>query len=271
MPIRSLVVDDEPLARRRVLRLLREEPDAEVVGSAATGDEAVEAVRTLSPDLLLLDVQMPGRDGFGVLESLGADDLPHVVFVTAYDHYALRAFEVHALDYLLKPFDAARFHQAFGRAREQIRRRETREHRRRLIGLLGELAGRGDAAGAPEAGAAPPDAPQPVERLLVRAEGRILFLRTEEIDWVGAQGNYAELHVGAATYLIRETMGELEARLDPRRFLRVHRSTIVNLDRVRELRPWFGGDYRVALLDGTELHLSRIYRSRAAERLGMPL
>ncbi|HEU0079894.1 MAG TPA: LytTR family DNA-binding domain-containing protein, partial [Longimicrobiaceae bacterium] len=249
-------------------RLLREEPDAEVVGSAGTGDEAVDAVRTLSPDLLLLDVQMPGRDGFGVLDALGADRMPYVVFVTAYDRYALRAFEVHALDYLLKPFDAGRFHRAFARARAQIRRRETREHRRRLIGLLGDLALRGDAADEPAAAA---EAPPAVERLLVRAEGRILFLRTDEIDWVGAQGNYAELHVGAEAYLIRETMGELEARLDPRRFLRVHRSTIVNLDRVRELRPWFGGDYRVSLLDGTELHLSRLYRSRAAERLGMPL
>ncbi len=270
MAIRSLVVDDEPLARRRVLRLLREEPDAEVVGSAATGDEAVEAVRAHAPDLLLLDVQMPGRDGFGVLESLAGGEMPYVVFVTAYDQYALRAFEVHALDYLLKPFDAARFHQAFARARAQIRRRETREHRSRLIGLLGDLAaGRGEAEGA--SGPAAAEAPQAAERLLVRADGRILFLRTEEIDWVGAQGNYAELHVGAEAYLVRETMGELEARLDPRRFLRVHRSTIVNLDRVRELRPWFGGDYRVVLLDGTELHLSRVYRGRAAERLGMPL
>ena len=269
MAIRSLVVDDEPLARRRVLRLLREEPDAEVVGSAATGDEAVEAVRALAPDLLLLDVQMPGRDGFGVLDALGADAMPYVVFVTAYDRYALRAFEVHALDYLLKPFDPVRFHRAFGRAREQIRRRETHEHRRRLIGLLGDLAGRGAAGGEGEPAAA--EAPPPVERLLVRAEGRILFLRVDEIDWVGAQGNYAELHVGAGSYLVRETMAELEARLDPRRFLRVHRSTIVNLDRVRELRPWFGGDYRVSMLDGTELHLSRLYRSRAAERLGMAL
>jgi two-component system LytT family response regulator len=263
MAIRSLVVDDEPLARRRVLRLLRGEPDAEVVGSAATGDEAVEAVRTLAPDLLLLDVQMPGRDGFGVLDALGADAVPYVVFVTAYDRYAMRAFEVHALDYLLKPFDPGRFHRAFGRAREQVRRRDTREHRRRLIGLLGDLAARGPAASA--------EAPPSVERLLVRAEGRILFLRAGEIDWVGARGNYAELHVGAEAYLVRETMAELEARLDPRRFLRVHRSTIVNLDRVRELRPWFGGDYRVSLLDGTELHLSRLYRVRAAERLGMPL
>ncbi|MET0398371.1 MAG: LytTR family DNA-binding domain-containing protein [Longimicrobiaceae bacterium] len=267
MAIRSLVVDDEPLARRRVLRLLRGEPDAEVVGSAASGDEAVEAVHALAPDLLLLDVQMPGLDGFGVLDALGPEAMPYVVFVTAYDRYALRAFEVHALDYLLKPFDPGRFHRAFGRARERIRRRETREHRRRLIGLLGDLAARG--AGGDEPAAA--DAPPPVERLLVRAEGRILFLRVGEIDWVGARGNYAELHVGPEAYLVRETMAELEARLDPRRFLRVHRSTIVNLDRVRELRPWFGGDYRVSLLDGTELHLSRLYRGRAAERLGMAL
>lgn len=267
MAIRSLVVDDEPLARRRVLRLLRGEPDAEVVGSAATGDEAVEAVRTLAPDLLLLDVQMPGRDGFGVLDALGADAVPYVVFVTAYDRYALRAFEVHALDYLLKPFDPGRFHRAFGRAREQIRRRDTREHRRRLIGLLGGLAARGASGNEPAAAVEAP----PVERLLVRAEGRILFLRVAEIDWVGARGNYAELHVGAEAYRVRETMADLEARLDPRRFLRVHRSTIVNLDRVRELRPWFGGDYRVSLLDGTELHLSRLYRGRAAERLGMAL
>ncbi|HEX2187390.1 MAG TPA: LytTR family DNA-binding domain-containing protein [Longimicrobiaceae bacterium] len=265
MPIRSLVVDDEPLARRRVLRLLKAEPEAEVAGSAASGDEAVEAIRSLSPDLVFLDVQMPGTDGFGVLEALGPGEMPYVVFVTAYDQYALRAFEVHALDYLLKPFDAPRFHRAFGRARAQIRRRETREHRTRLISLLGDLAA-GREAPDPAPGAA-----QPMDRLLVRSDGRILFLRAEEIDWIGAQGNYAELHVGADAYLIRETMGELEARLDPGRFLRVHRSTIVNLDRVRELRPWFGGDYRVMLHDGTELHLSRVYRARAAERLGTPL
>jgi two-component system LytT family response regulator len=266
MPIRSLVVDDEPLARRRVLRLLEAEPEAEVVGGAADGGEAVEMIRAHTPELVFLDVQMPGMDGFGVVEALEPDERPFVVFVTAYDQYALRAFEVHALDYLLKPFDAERFHRAFERARAQIRRRQVREHRQKVLALLADMAAGGSrpaAKGAAEEG--------PVERLLVRADGRVLFLRAEEVDWIGAQGNYAELHVGPRSYLIRETLGALEARLDPRRFLRVHRSAIVNLDRVRELHPWFGGDYLISLHDGTELHLSRSYRARVAARLGTPL
>jgi two-component system, LytTR family, response regulator len=262
-PIRVLVVDDEPLARRRVLRLLEQEEGVEVVGECANGRDAADALVRDDPDLVFLDVQMPELDGFGVLEEVGPERMPLVVFVTAYDQYALQAFEVHALDYLLKPFDEQRFHQAFRRARVQLERRESTTQRRSLLSLLEQLGTEQRQLERLLTGAEG----RYLERLMVKVGGRVIFLRAGEIDWVEAEGNYVRLHAGKQGYLVRETMSALEQRLDPRQFVRVHRSTIVNLDQVRELRPWFAGDYLIVLKDATELRLSRGYRAKLEERL----
>jgi len=250
--LRVLIVDDEPLARERIRALLRSEDGVTVVGEAGHGAEAALLVEEQRPDLVFLDVQMPEVDGFGFLELLGPDRVPAVVFVTAFDQYALRAFEVHALDYLLKPFDRERFQQALGRARDAIAGRETREVNRRIGAMLSELAPERRWAG----------------RLLVKTNGKTLLLRTEEVDWIEAAANYVKLHRGREVHLLRETMSALEGRLDPSRFVRIHRSTIVNLDRVAHLEPWFHGDYVVKLADGTSLTLSRTYREKVEERLG---
>ncbi len=255
MKIRALIVDDEPLARARLRALLADEPDVEVVGECGDGLEAVAAVQDLTPDLLFLDVQMPTLDGFGVLEALEAGPMPAIIFVTAYDRYALRAFEVHALDYLLKPFDRDRFHKALERARAALDRPGKAEADQRLLGLLQDQK----------------KAPRPLERLLIKTAGRVFFLRTEEIDWIEAAGNYVRLHVGAEAHLLRETMNGLEARLEPARFLRIHRSTIVNVDRIQELQAWFHGDYLVILRGGTQLTLSRGYRHKVQEHFGTAL
>ena len=261
--LRVVVVDDEPLARRRVLRLLEEqEAPVEVVAVCGTGAQAVEAIRETRPDLVFLDVQMPEMDGFGVLEELG-EEIPSVIFVTAYDQYALRAFEVHALDYLLKPFDAERFQKAFERGRSQLQRR-TAGQPQRIVALLEQLSRERKTLEEKIAVARP----QYMEWVMVKARGKIEFLRTADIDWIEAEGNYVRLHSGKNGWLIREKISTLEERLDPDRFLRVHRSTIVNLDRIGELRPLPSGDYVVLLRDGTQLKLSRGYRQKLAERIG---
>ena len=247
--IRALVVDDEPLARQNILLLLRGDAEVEVVGQAASGPEAVELIARLAPDLVFLDIQMPEMDGFEVLESLDPARAPVVVFVTAFDRYALKAFEVHALDYLLKPFDDARFEKALAQAKRQIEGREARELSRRILALLEARGGAGAAQ--------PQPPPQHLTRLLVKTAGRVFFLKADEIDWIGAEDYYVKLHVGRKSHLLRETMNELEAKLDPQKFFRVHRSAIVNLDRVRELQQLFNGEYAVVLHDGTELKLSR--------------
>ncbi|HEX8690799.1 MAG TPA: LytTR family DNA-binding domain-containing protein [Longimicrobium sp.] len=264
MSLRVVVVDDEPLARRRVLRLLKEQDDeVEVVAVCATGMQAVEAIRETRPDLVFLDVQMPEMDGFEVLERLGGE-LPPVIFVTAYDQYALRAFEVHALDYLLKPFDAERFRRAFERGRSQLERRASGQGQR-VVALLEQLSRERRSL---EEKLAAPKA-QHMEWVMVKARGKIEFLRTSEVDWIEAEGNYVRLHAaGRRGFLIREKISTLEERLDPDRFMRVHRSTIVNLDRVTELRPLPSGDCIILLKDGTELKLSRGYRQKLAERVG---
>jgi two-component system LytT family response regulator len=256
--VRALIVDDEPLARQRLRTLLKGESDIEVVGECSNGHEAVAAVLELHPDLLFLDVQMPVLDGFGVLEALGTEQLPAVIFVTAYDTYAIRAFEVNALDYLLKPFDRDRFRKALQRARDMISKEPPSYTGEQLGALLVEShPERGTAAGRP-----------PIDRLVIKSSGRVFFLRTEEIDWIEAAGNYLRLHVGNEMHLLRDTMNNLEARLRPDKFLRIHRSTMVNLERVKELQPWFHGDYKVILLDGTELTLSRSYRPKLKNLLG---
>jgi two-component system LytT family response regulator len=249
--IRALIVEDEPLARERVRALLAAEPDVEIVGEARDGLEAVEAIRREAPDLVFLDVQMPELDGFGVIERLGALNMPVVVFMTAYDQYALRAFEVNALDYLLKPFDRERFQRAVERARGHLDPQGAGALSQRLLGLLQNLKG----------------SPRYLERLVVRSSGRIFFLKAEEIDCVEACGNYVRLCVGDDEHLLRETMTSLEAKLDPSRFLRIHRSTIVNVERIKELQPSFHGDYVVMLLSGKRLTLSRGYRDRLQEIL----
>jgi two-component system LytT family response regulator len=247
MTLRVLIVDDEEVARQRVRRLLAREQDVEIVGEASDGIQAVESIRALSPDLVFLDVQMPEVDGFEVLERLRPDPVPEVVFVTAYDDYAVRAFEVHAVDYLRKPFDATRFREAFARARRRLASAEAEARARKLDALLAQIQAQ---------------PPRSRERLMVRADGRLYFVRVDDIDWVEAAGNYVKLHVGRETHLMRETMAGIEALLDPSRFLRIHRSAIVNLDRVREMQPWFSGEYTVILRDGTQLRLSRVYRDR---------
>jgi two-component system LytT family response regulator len=244
--IRALIVDDEPLARDRIRSLLEKEEGVTIVGECANGKEAVEKIDGESPDLVFLDVQMPDLDGFGVLENVERDRLPMVVFVTAFDEYAVKAFEVHALDYVLKPFDRDRFAKAMDRVRTEIVRRETdgREVDRRLLALLEEIE----------------DRRLKLDRIVVKSGGRVFFLRADEIDWIEAAGNYVELHVGKDSHLLRETMNRLESRLDADRFLRIHRRIIVNLERIKQLEGVSHGEYVVVLKDGIRLGSSRGYR-----------
>lgn len=257
--IRTLLVDDEPLARRNLRVLLKDDAEVEVVGEARNGAEALTAIREHSPDLIFLDIQMPEMDGFGVLENIDAEQMPVIVFVTAFDRYALRAFEFHALDYLLKPFDDARFEKALRQAKQQVEQRDIKDLSHRLIALLSSR----DAQVATE---------QPVKagyltRLLIKSSGRVSFLKTEDVDWIGAEDYYVKLHVGRKHHLLRETMNEMEAKLDPSKFVRVHRSSIVNIERIRELQQHFNGEYVVVLQDGTELKLSRSRREQLQNML----
>lgn len=229
-PIGAVVVDDEPLARANIVSLLGTDPEISLLAECSAGADAVKVVRELRPSLLFLDVQMPGLDGFGVLESLGADVPPAVVFVTAFDQYALKAFEAEALDYLLKPYDNARFFRALSRAKASLTQRPV-ENRR-------------------------------LERIMVRSAGRISFLTIEEIDWVEAADYYSCLHAGPRTHLLRRSMAELERDLEAERFCRIHRSTIVNLSRVRDLCLDSSGEYEVVLRDETRLKVSRGYREK---------
>ena len=261
-PLRVVVVDDEPLARQRVLDLLAREPDVEVVGTAGTGRQAVAAITErggAAVDLVFLDVQMPGLSGLDVVREVGPEAMPAVVFVTAYDQHALAAFDVAAVDYLLKPFDDDRFRQALGRARRAVRLREVEALRGRLAALLGAAPPADPGAGRPEF----------LERIAVEARGHVRLVPVEAVDYVGADGPYAVLHVGPDTYAVRERMRALEDRLDPAHFFRIHRSTIVQIDRVEALLTAPGGDYAVRLTDGTRLGVSRSRRDAFAERLGI--
>lgn len=250
--IRTLIVDDERLARQRIRRMLAGEQDIEIMGECAAGPEAVEFLNTHEVDLLFLDVQMPKMDGFAVLAALPPERLPVVIFVTAYDEYALKAFEVRAFDYLLKPFDNPRFAKTLERARAQVGLERNGRRKEDLSSLLGELR---------------TQRTQPV-RFPIKTSSRVFFVRMEDIDWVEAADNYVCLHVGVDTHLLRETMNSIEGRLDSAHFCRIHRSSIVNVDRIKELRPWFHGEYVVVLADGTELTLSRSYRDRLLGTLG---
>jgi two-component system LytT family response regulator len=253
--IRTLIVDDEPPARELISTLLQNESDIEVIGESGNGSDAVVAIRQDTPDLVFLDVQMPGLDGFGVLATLDTGRLPLVVFVTAYDKYAVRAFEAHALDYLLKPFEYDRVHEAVQRARAHLQKNSPGVNRDRLQGFLEDLCAKS----------------QSWERLVIREVGRVVFVKPDEIDWIEAEGNYLRLHVGKESFLLRETMGAAQTRLAARKFLRLSRSTLVNLERVKEWQPLFHGDSAVILRDGTRLTLSRVYREqfdRLLARLG---
>jgi two-component system LytT family response regulator len=254
--IRTLVVDDEPMARERILGLLSQESDVEVVGQCSDGRQAISAIQQLSPELVFLDVQMPALDGFGVIRHVGAERMPMVVFVTAYDEYALQAFEVHALDYLLKPFGRDRLQQCLDHARHQRDRHRAGELGKSLLALVQDFK---------------PDQQKKQDRLVVKSAGRVFFVRTEDIDWIEAAGNYVRLHMKEQSHLFRETMNQMEARLDPQRFFRIHRSRIVNTERIKELQPWFNGEYVVVLHNGAQLRLSRSYREKLEERLGKSL
>ena len=253
--VRVLIVDDEPVARRRLRRLLRLASDVAVVGECGDGVTALEMIRELSPDVVLLDVQMPELDGFGLLQAMSPEEIPVIIFVTAYDRYALRAFEVHALDYVLKPVEAERLTTAVARARARLEERKGTRLDERILSLLETLA---------------PDRKH-LTRIPVRTEGRVHVLDLADVDWIGAADNYVTLHAGPREYLIRDTMGRLERELDPDRFVRVHRSSIVQIDRVRELLPDFHGDFTLVLKTGTTLTLSRGYRAKLEAVLGREL
>jgi two-component system LytT family response regulator len=250
--IRTLIVDDEPPARELISTLLRAESDIEVVGECGNGSDAVVAIREDKPDLVFLDVQMPGLDGFEVLASVDNRRLPLVVFVSAYDKYAVRAFEAHALDYLLKPFEYNRLHESVQRARTCLQENLPEAYQDRLQGLLEDIYTKS----------------RPWDRLIIREVGRVVFVKPDEIDWIEAEGNYLRLHVGRECYLLRETMGVAETRLASRKFLRLSRSTLVNLERVKEWQPLFHGDSAVILQDGTRLTLSRVYREKFDSLVG---
>jgi two-component system LytT family response regulator len=244
--LKVLIVDDERPARQKMRRLVSADPDVRAVFEAADGVRALEQIRNESPDVVLLDIQMPGVDGFGVLDALGAGERPHVVFVTAYDEYALRAFDVHAVDYVLKPFDAERFTRAFARAKLAAGRERDAEERQRLERVLSDVRQR----------------PGGLDRLLVESGDRIVLLPLDGVERLEAARNYVTVYAGAARHRLRTTLDQLEARLDPQMFVRIHRSTIVRTDRVTELRPWSHGDYVVVLQSGARVRLSRRYRNR---------
>ena len=249
MTVRTLIVDDEPPARRKIRTLLRGDTRFEVVGEAADGLEAIESIEAKRPDLVFLDIQMPGLTGFEVLEALEAER-PQVIFTTAYDQYAVKAFEIRALDYLLKPFDPERFQAALERALEDRRRRHAVEAR--VDGLVADWRAQSGA----------------VQRLLVRDRGRLRVVRVEDIEWIESEEKYVRLHLGKDSLLHRETMVNLERRLDPQRFVRIHRRQIVNLNFVKEIAPWTHGDHVLILLDGRQLPLGRSYRIRFLELFG---
>lgn len=267
-PLRIVVADDEPHARDRLRRLLSRMDGVQVVGLAETGRDAARIIEAEAPDLVMLDVQMPGLDGFGVIAAVGAERMPLTIFVTAYDEYAVRAFEQHALDYIVKPFDDDRVLDAIGRARERLHveaMREMAERFRTLLRFDGRTGGK--SAGT----AAPGSAPDYLDRIAVRADGRTLLVPVSTVDWIEAAGKSVKLHVGAESHVTRAALHELEDRLDPRRFVRIHKSTIVRVDRIRELLDYLRGDYLVVLYDGTRLKMSRSRRSELEARLGQSL
>lgn len=269
--IRTLIVDDEAGARRTIRRLLEHDPDIELVGEAS-GPESVDRIRQARPDLVLMDIHMPGMDGFDILQALEPDELPLVVFVTAHDEHALRAFELRALDYLVKPYADSRLLEAVGRAKDRIRSRETEAAQRRLLQLLRSRLSAAEtppAAGGPAEGVRTGARAGRAAAVAVRDGSRIVVLRPEEVVWIEAAGSYCRIHLESGSELIRTSLGTLEDQLDPERFFRIHRSAIVALDRVQEVRHESHGDYMVVLRDGTELKLTRSRKEEFELRVGL--
>ncbi|PTY00072.1 LytTR family DNA-binding domain-containing protein [Opitutus sp. ER46] len=261
-PVRAVIIDDEPMARRGVHLLLERDAGVEIVGEAADGVAGLELLQRVQPELAFVDVQMPAGNGFDMLRRLAPEGLPVVVFITAYDEYALQAFDVQAVDYLLKPYDDERFARALERAKEAVRRRRQDDWSEGLAELRQLLQHVRE--GKPGGTEAP-------ERILVKTSGEIVLLKPDEVDWIEAEGDYVKFHVGGHAHMMRETMARLEARLNPKHFVRIHRSTIVNIERIRKLSPSFAGDYVVILQDGTRLRLSRGFHERLASLLHQAL
>jgi len=253
--ITALVVDDEALARKFIRRMLKEDHDVEIVGECNDGKSAVALIQKHKPDVVFLDVQMPAMDGFAVLDAIGVEQLPEVIFTTAYEKYAIRAFELHALDYLLKPFDQTRFRDAMRHAKERLNQRQQEDGRLQISALLENVKSQ----------------PKYLERLIIKAEGRISFLDAREINWIEADDKYVHLHTAKASRMVRQTLSAMETQLDPKKFQRIHRSAIVNVEQIKELEPTFNGEHVVHLEDGTKLTLSRTYREKLFELLGKPL
>jgi two-component system, LytTR family, response regulator len=258
--VKVLIADDEPLARRRSARLLRERDDVEIVAQCSGGADAVESIREHEPDLLLLDIQMPDIDGFGVVSEIGTDKMPQVVFVTAYDQHAIRAFDINAVDYIVKPYTSERFHEAVNRAMTRIAARAdstdlANVEEARLLSIL-ERVTANDVAGS--------------DRIIVRDRDRTRLIRARDVDWVESEANYVRLHIGAASYLIRGNLGKLEEKLAGFGFVRVHRRFLVNVERVTEVQPWFGGDAILVLANNTKVRLSRTFKEPFERRFLSP-
>jgi two-component system LytT family response regulator len=252
MSIRAFVVDDEPLARRTIRRFVAKNTGVEIIGECGDGESAVRAIQDSKPDLVFLDIQMPEMDGFQVLSKIGADQMPVTIFVTAHDRFALRAFDANAIDYLLKPIGKERFERALERAKQRIAAKAHGDEVQRILSAVGQRAA----------------ANKYPNRLAVPKNGRIMFVATHDIDWIEAEGNYVRLHVGSREHELRETLAELGEKLNPAEFLRIHRSTIVNIERIEEIQPWFHGHHRVLLKNGKELRMSR-YQHEIAKKLGL--
>ena len=263
--VRALVVDDEAVARRRVVRMAGERGDIEIVGEAGGGQDALQAIERLRPQLVFLDVQMPDMDGFEVLKNV--PNLPAVIFVTAYDQYALRAFDACAVDYLLKPYEADRFNQAVDRAVRWIAT-DSHEGDERLRALLRDvLQGAGVLGSGSNTVSEVSGAGGRLDRFLVKRGGKSTLVRADEVDWIESDGNYVSLHVGPQSHLVRSTLVACADRLDPQKFVRIHRRYIVNIDRVKEIQPWFGGDSILVLSNGHKLRLSRNFREHFHSRV----
>ncbi len=254
MKYRCLIIDDESLARQRLGSLLRNHPQIEVAGECSDGKAAVESIELLKPDFVFLDVQMPELDGFGVVETVGAPDMPLVVFVTAHDQFALKAFEVNAIDYLLKPFDRQRFDLALSRVIEKLQHRDPKALEERMKSLLSQLESR----------------ERPIDRLVIKKDGKVRFVRFEEIDWCEADDNYVVIHSGSEAHMVRDTLQALENKLPRSQFLRVSRSSIINRERIKEMQPLFHGEYVILLKSGAKVTLSRSYRDQLRSLLGDP-
>ena len=249
--IRTLIVDDEPLARKKILTFLAEEQDVEICAECANGLEAVDAIRTYNPDLIFLDIQMPEMDGFEVIRSFESTALPCVIFITAYDQYAIQAFENHALDYLLKPFNRERFKTALNRARDILHNKQLQNVNEQMLRLLTQLE----------------NPKKYTDRIVIKSSQRIFFLPVSEIDWLGAAGNYVEIHSGKETHLIRDTLSHLETTLDSHHFIRIHRSAMVNIDRIQEIQP-DSSDYLIILKSGHKISMSRNYKEKFVKIIG---